>query len=231
MFEINIHAQVSKFEKTVSALAYKQLPFATAQAITGLAKQISLAEQLNERKVLDRPRPFTENAIGVVGASKARQTAKVYMKDITAKYLEPYEFGGKNVLNSRAVLTPIDAVKDLDQYGDLPRNWMAKLKGRKDIFIGPVTTKSGVINGVWQRSVATGARVSATKMTKKGVLRTARTRAKLNASGRLKLLVKFSDAHDAKQHLGWFVVAQQVIDKNVDKALGNALAKAIETAK
>jgi hypothetical protein len=231
MIQFNIKSNVDQVEKALSAFAYKQVPFATGRALTALAKAIVPAEQANERHVLDRPKPFTEGAIGVIGASTAKQTATVYMKDITARYLEPYEFGGKNVLNSRAVLTPIDAVADLDQYGNLPRNFLAKLKGRKDIFIGPVQTKSGLVNGVWQRSVAEGAAVPVTKLTKKGVLRTTKTRKRLNTTGKLQLLVKFTDAHDVKQHLGWFVVAKRIVDKGFNREFGKALAAAVSSAK
>lgn len=233
MLQLNVKSNVAAIEKKLSAFAYKQVPFATAQALTAIARVVTIEEKLNEHRILDRPKPFTDGAIGVIAATKARQQATVFMKDITAGYLEPYEFGGKNVLNagSRAVLTPIDATKELDDFGNLPRNFLTKLRGRKDIFIGPVQTKTGLINGVWQRSVATGAKVTVTKLTKKGTLRTTKTRKNLNTSGRLQLLVKFTDAHNVKQHLGWFDVAKRVIDKSFDREFGKALARAMATAK
>ena len=59
--------------------------------------------------------------------------------DTTARYLEPYEFGGHNVLDNKALLEPVGAVKDLDRYGNLPRNRMQPLKARDDV--GTVKTK------------------------------------------------------------------------------------------
>jgi hypothetical protein len=230
MLQINVQSNLKAIEKKLSAFAYQQVPFATAQALTALGQRIAGAEQANEAKVLDRPKPFTRNAIGVMRANKARMTATVFMKDITARYLEPYEFGGRNALNARALLKPIDAVEDLDQYGNLPRNFIKKMKGRSDVFIGAVKTKTGVINGVWQRTVEEGAAVQV-RREKVGVLKIGRTRKGLNTSGGLKLLVRFTEAHEVRQRLDWFGVAQRVVNKEFDREFGKALARAMATAR
>ena len=226
-FDINIRTNIKAFEKTVSAFAFKQLPFATALALTALAGEVKAAEEANEKKVLDRPKPFTTGAIGVRKANKARMEAIVFVKDITAAYLEPYQFGGKNVLNSKALLKPVGAVKDLDQFGNLPRNFLSKLKGRSDIYIGKIQTKRGLVNGVWQRVVQEGAAV--TMVTKTGKVR--KTRKGTNTSEHLVLLVKFEDAHPAKQYLDWFNVAKRAVEKNFNRQMGKALARAIASAK
>jgi hypothetical protein len=231
-FLINVKSNVRKVEQQINAFAFKQLPFAEAQAVTALARRIVPAEQENERKKLDRPKPFTQNAMGVVGAKKGSPTAIVYMKDITAHYLEPYQFGGRNVLNSKALLKPIDAVKDLDEFGNLPRNFLRKLKGRSDILIGPVKTKFGITNGVWQRSVSDEAKsVPVARVGKDGRVRMGKTRKGLNQTGHLKLLVKFTEAHPVKQHLDWFGVAEKVVAKHFNEEMGRALAKAIASAR
>jgi len=228
---VNIHTNLKAFQSKVSAAAYKQIPFATSQALTALAKDVQLAEQQNEAKVLDRPRPFTQGAVKVVPARKGSNTARVVMQDLTARYLEPYEFGGRNVLNGRALLKPIGATKDLDQYGNLPRRLLAKLKARGDVFIGKVKTKNGEVSGVWQRSVEEGASVPVTRNGKGGAPRIGKTKKGLNTGGRLKLLIKFEDAHAVKQNLGWFKVAESTVSRNFNKRMGAALAKAIATAK
>lgn len=224
---INIQTNIKAFEKKVSAMALKQIPFATAQALTAIAKTVVLAEQVNEKKVLDRPRPFTTGAIGVRKANKARMEATVFVKDITAAYLEPYQFGGNNKLNSRALLKPVEAVKDLDQFGNLPRNFLKKLIGRPDIFVGTVQTKVGPVNGVWQRDSSVDLELPL--VTRTGKVRKAKAR--LNTSGRLVLLVKFTDAHPAKQYLDWFNVAQRAVAKNFNREMGKALGKAIASAR
>lgn len=226
-FSINIKTNIDAFSKKISALAEKQLPFATAQALTAIAKTVVVAEQANEQKVLDRPRPFTTGAIGVIRANKARMEATVFVKDITAAYLEPYQFGGTNKLNSRALLKPVEAVKDLDQFGNLPRNFLRKLKGRKDIFVGTIQTKVGLVNGVWQRDSSVDLELPLT--TRTGKVRKAKAR--LNTSGRLILLVKFTDAHPATQFLDWFKVAERTVAKNFNREMGKALGRAIASAR
>lgn len=226
-YTLNIKTNIDAFSKKISALAYKQLPFATAQALTEIAKTVVAAEQLNEQKVLDRPRPFTTGAIGVVRANKARMEATVFVKDITAAYLEPYQFGGMNKLNGRALLKPVEAVKDLDQFGNLPRNFLKKLKGRKDIFVGTIQTKVGPVNGVWQRDSSVD--VELPLATRGGKVRI--PRARLNTSGKLVLLVKFTDAHPAKQFLDWFSVADRAVARNFNREMGKALGRAIASAK
>lgn len=226
-FDINIRTNIKAFEKQLSAFAFKQIPFATAQALTALANTVAIAEQDNEKKVLDRPRPFTTGAIGVVKANKARMAATVFVKDITAAYLEPYQFGGTNVLNGRALLKPVGAVKDLDQFGNLPRSFLKSLQGRADIFIGSIQTKVGPVSGVWQRSVQAGSAVAT--VTRTGKIR--RTRKATNNTGHLVLLVKFEDAHPVKQYLDWFKVADRTVAKNFNREMGKALARAIANAR
>jgi capsid protein len=180
---INIRTNVKEFERKVSAAAFKQIPFATAQALNAIAKQVIASEQKNEHAVLDRPRPFTTGAMTVRRATKVTMQATVFMRDITAAYLEPYEFGGRNKLNSKALLKPVEAVKDLDQFGNLPRNFLRKLKGRQDIFVGAVRTKAGVVHGVWQRDSSVD--VELPLVTRTGKLRTPKARMNNAGDGRL----------------------------------------------
>lgn len=226
-FSINVKTNIDAFSKKITALASKQLPFATAQALTAIAQVVVAAEQRNEQQVLDRPRPFTTGAIGVIRANKARMEATVFVKDITAAYLEPYQFGGSNKLNGRALLKPVGAIKDLDQFGNLPRNFLKKLKGRKDIFIGTIQTKVGPVSGVWQRDSSVDVEVPLA--TRTGKIRV--SKARLNTSGRLVLLVKFTDAHKATQYLDWFKVAERAVAKSFNREMGKALARAIASAR
>lgn len=230
-FDLNFKSNIDKFQRDISAFAYKQLPFATAQALTEVVRIVVTAEQQNEEKVLDRPKPFTKDALGVIRADKRTLVARMFMKDITARYLEPYQFGGRNVLNSRALLKPIEAVKDLDQYGNLPRNFLKKLKGRSDVFIGPVQTRSGPINGVWQRTVEPGSAIPVARIGKDGSVRVGKTRKNLNTSGKLHLLVRFTEPHEARQYLDWFGVAEKAAKRHFNAVMGRALARAIATAK
>ncbi|MDA5503284.1 hypothetical protein PGS44_17235, partial [Yersinia ruckeri] len=79
----------------------KQIPFAAAQALTSVARQIAAAQKVGMQRNLDNPTPFTVNSVGSFGARKDRLQARVFVRDIAAGYLEPFEFGGVHKLNGK----------------------------------------------------------------------------------------------------------------------------------
>jgi hypothetical protein len=235
MFTIDVRTNLRAFTRAMDAFASKQLPFATAQALSTLAQMAADAEKVNEAKVLDRPRPFPVNAIRVRRATKASQRAVVWMMDKTAEYLRPYQFGGLNRLNSRALLKPIAAVTDLDQYGNLPRGFTRSLKGRSDIFVGTVQTKNGPVDGIWQRATEQDApkplKTTVNAKTGRVTVRKVAGFVPQHQGRNLRLLVKFADAHPVRQNLDWFGVAQRTVVGNFNREMGRALARAIASAK
>jgi hypothetical protein len=48
----------------------KQIPFATAQAMTKVVRQIEVAQKTAFERHLDNPTPFTVKSVGSVGARK-----------------------------------------------------------------------------------------------------------------------------------------------------------------
>ncbi|MEO1354481.1 MAG: hypothetical protein AAFW48_01645 [Pseudomonadota bacterium] len=206
MLDISVRFDVKALQKSLDAIASKQLPYATAQAINAVAKQVQSAQRDNLAKVLDKPTPFTLNSIAVKGATKSSLTAVVYVKEIAAAYLLPYEEGGLNKLNARALIKPVD--QKVNQYGNLPRTTVKRLASKKGVFIGKVQTKSGEVDGVWQRTKATRGKKAG-----------------------LRLLVKFQDAHEARQRLGYRDLTRKVVGASFKRELGAALARAVATAK
>lgn len=209
MIEISIRTNIKALEKTLNDLAYKQLPFATAQALTALGRIVQGEEKKALPGVFDKPTPFTINSIGVIPARKDNLQATVFVKDIAAAYLAPYEFGGKNKLNSKALLKPIQ--QGVNQYGNLPRSKTAQLKAKANVFVGKVKGKGKggqEIDGIWQRVKAAKGRPAS-----------------------IKLLIRFTDAHDATQHMNYRQRAELLVRANFDREMGKALAKAIATAR
>jgi hypothetical protein len=206
MLTLSVKADIRKVAKALDDAARKQLPFATAQAINATAEKVRLAQRDNMREVLDEPTPFTLSSVAVKRATKANQVALVYVKPVAAAYLLPYEIGGKNKLNSKALLKPINA--KVNQYGNLPRNLVRRLASKPNTFIGKVQTKRGLIDGVWQRSK--------------------KTRGK--AAG-LKLMVEFTDAHETQQRLDYRGVGKRVVAATFMAELERAVAKALATAR
>lgn len=218
MFDVSVRTSFKEVERSLSSLARQQLPFAKAMAVTGLARRVQEAEQSAFGQVFDRPAPFTVKSVGVRAARKNDPTAVVFVKDIAAAYLEPFEFGGAHKTNGRALLNPKGA--QTNQYGNLPRNLVARLKSRADIFIGAIKTKSGeVVNGVWQRPAAAPA--MAGRRTPRGA----------NHTGQLKLLVRFTDPEPVTQHLDYRARAKRVIAAQFNAEFSSAMTKALASAR
>lgn len=225
---INMSSDLKKFSKGLDDFTKRQLPFATAKALTSVAKSIQAAEQKNLPAKLDKPTPFTVNSVRVKGARKNTPVAIVFVQDIAASYLEPFEFGGMHKLNNGAnsMFTPIG--QRVNQYGNLPRNKIEQLKSRPDVFVGAVKTKSGkVINGVWQRVTDTK---RVTLLNAKGRKLGGLNRAK-NGVGHLKLLIEFTPPKEVSQHLGWFELAKKIAKQEMPAALKRELAAALRSAR
>ncbi|MBN6728546.1 hypothetical protein [Burkholderia multivorans] len=227
---IRVTSNARDVYRGLNDLVRKQLPFAIAQGINRTALRVAEAEVKNLEDTLDNPSPFTRRSIGIKRARKNDPTAVVFMKDIAASYLQPYEVGGVHKLNSRALLNPKNI--RLNQYGQLPRGTLAMLKGRPDIFIGAVKTASGeTINGVWQRPTNT-ARVSLLNARGKRLGKLNKLDAsKNNGRGQLKLLIRFGDALPVKKRLNWGARARQIVDRWIDRDMQDALAAAMKTSR
>ncbi|AYX13022.1 hypothetical protein [Yersinia pseudotuberculosis] len=199
----------------------KQIPFATAQALTSVARQIVEAQKLGMQRNLDNPTPFTVNSVGSFGARKDRLQAKIFVRDIAASYLEPFEFGGQHKLNGQALLNP-KAIK-LNKYGNLARNKLAQLKGKPDVFIG----KIGDTSGVFQRKKGKKSK-KAKKRQKRSPNGVHRAREKQRSP---KLLIQFGDALAVKPTLGYFDRANSMAQALMPGALSLAIEQALNTAK
>lgn len=205
--DISVRADIAGITKALSALAEKQIPFATAMAINDVGKQVQAAERANIKETFPTATPFTVNSVGMIRASKGVPRAIIFVKDIAAGYLEPYEDGGRHMLNSRALLNPKDI--NLNQYGNIPKGKLASLRGRADVFIGGIKGKGGAtVNGVWQRIPAA-----------KGVPAT------------LKLIIRFGDALPVKERLHYRSKAQNIVSRGIGPAFERAMAKAMATAR
>ncbi|MCP1629633.1 hypothetical protein J2T25_002584 [Citrobacter amalonaticus] len=198
----------------------KQIPFATAQAMTKVVRQIEAAQRTAFERHLENPTPFTVKSVGSVGAKKNNLRAKVFVRDTAAGYLEPFEFGGEHKLSGSALLNPKNI--KLNKYGNLPRNKLSQLKAKPDTFIGDVDG----VNAVWQR------RKEKTKKRKKRAKRSPngsrRDRVKQRAP---KLLIRFGDALSVKTTLGYMDRANTMANALLPSALNQAIAEAIRTAK
>ncbi|WP_447908102.1 hypothetical protein [Serratia fonticola] len=199
----------------------KQVPFATAQALTAVARKIVDAQKTAFQRQLDNPTPFTVNSVRSFGARKSSLTAKVFVMDTAASYLDPFEFGGQHKLNSQALLNPKNI--KLNKYGNLTRNKMTQLKAKSDVFVGDI----GGSNGVWQRTKVKKGK-KGKKRRKRSANGTRQPRMKMPAP---KLLIQFGDALPVKPTLGYFERAQTMASALMPTELSRAMAEAMRTAK
>jgi len=224
VFKISVSDDIARLRKSLTDLEKRQLPFATANALTALAKNAQAAEKEAMPEVFDRPTPFTVNSVAVRGARKSNLEARVFIKDIAAAYLEPFEFGGNHKLlgSGRTWLNPKDKTQ-LNQYGNFSKTALKRLQARPDIFIGNIKTSSGeTIGGVWRRPPS--ARVTKVRGKRGSVVQG-------SPRGHLKLLVRFGDARPVKQHLEFGERAFEVVNDTFEREFEVAMNQAIATAK
>lgn len=199
----------------------KQIPFATAQAMTAVVRKIEDAQKVAMQRHLENPTPFTVKSVKSRGARKSDLKAKVFVMNTAAAYLEPFEIGGVHKLNGSALLNPKDI--KLNKYGNLPRNKLSSLKSKENTFIGDI---SGV-NGVWQRKKA--------KKGKKGRKRLQRspngTRRDRKKQPMPKLLIRFGDALSVEPVLGYQDRAMKMTQALLPQEINRAIAEAIRTAR
>lgn len=197
----------------------KQIPFATAQAITAVVREIAAAQKVALGRKLESPTPFTVNAVGSSGARKNNLRAKVYVRDIAAEYLEPFEFGGDHKLNSQALLNPKNI--KLNKYGNMPRNKLSQMKAKPNVFVGEVNG----VNAVWQRRKP---KKSKKKRAKRSTNGTRRLKPKQRSP---KLLVRFGDALPVEPVLGYMDRSRTMAEALMPSALSRAITDAIRTSR
>ncbi|MCG9537359.1 hypothetical protein [Providencia huaxiensis] len=198
----------------------KQIPFATAQALTSTARKIENAQKVALQRNLESPTPFTVKSIKSRGARKSDLRAKVFVMNIAAEYLTPFEEGGIHKLNGSALLNPKNI--KLNKYGNLPRNKLSSLKAKDNTFIGELNG----VNGVFQRKKAKKDR-KGKKRLKRLPNGTRRDRQKQTAP---KLLIRFGDALSVQPVLGYQDRSQRMalalLPEEINRALGEAMRSA-----
>jgi hypothetical protein len=236
MLDISITANIKQISKQLSDLAYRELPYATARALTQLAREVQAAERFDMESLFDKPKPFTLSSMRVFGATKDSQTAGVFTMDRAADYLSPFEDSGPHFLNpgQTELHVPVQAPKDAS--GNLRRNFERNRRGAPGIFFGVVKTKRGPVNGMWLRTVRYEVRHART-----GTARLARslnkgyTHTGLNGKPKivkgLKLLVEYKQNKPVKQHLEFHARAEKLVNQRFNAVFGRELALAISKSK
>ena len=144
-FSIDISHNIKQVQKQLTSIQRKQLPFATAKALTDTAKDAQRAVTRQIPQKLDRPTRFTLNAIGFKRATKRTLESVVFVKPIQAEYLKLQIDGGMRVVGGAGTGVPTRN-KKLNKFGNIPGRKSGLVKGKKQF----IATIRG-ITGVWQR--------------------------------------------------------------------------------
>lgn len=219
---IRLTSNIDDVERSLNTFVRDQIPFATSSTVNALAKLVNAGEVANLRATFRNPSPFTLRSVRTTPARKGNPEATVFIQATAEQYLLPYEDGGVHKLPGPALFNPKDI--DLNSYGQLPRGIMARMRGRKDIYIGVIQTSKGPVNGVWQRLDVSRSGGQRRKRAGRGSVHDKHL-------GALKLLIRFGDALPVTQHLNYANRGRQIVDRNFNREFGRALARAIATAR
>jgi hypothetical protein len=227
MYDIKVQTNLLRYR--FSEVAQKQMRFAASQAINATAALVKTGEVDNLKAVLDSPTPFTLKALALSKSSKKTLSATIFMKDRTAWYLEPYEEGGLTKLNpmdgtGTVQLKPEE--QPVNQYGNLPRFTTAKLKTKKNTFVGVPEGWKNAPRGIWQRFPYLKAKRR--KLMLRHQMRFGRTHQKQRAPI---LLIEFTAPHVATQRLEYQALAKKLVQRNFPPLFKSAMAKAMASAK
>lgn len=200
--KIDIRNNLADVERGLSDFARKQLPFAASLAINRALTDVQDNSVKRLRRVIDRPTPFTLRAFVIKRASKGRLSGSVFARPVQRDYLRLLETGGTREPDGKAILVP--GKIRLNKFGNIPRKGTARAAGRAGAFVGKAGRRDRA--GVWQR-IGKGRGRS------------------------LRLLVGFEDKARYAPRLGFGDVAQKTAQARLPKHLGDALARAIKTAR
>lgn len=238
--------------KNMDNMAKKQVPFATAKALTNTAQAVKEELIKEMTRVFDRPTPFTLNSLVVIMATKTNLKAEVQTKfppRLSQKqhYLEPQIKGGSReykefekalhcigVLPSDMTAIPGKGAK-LDAYGNMSRGEIVKILSYFKAF-GEQGYKANITEAKKKR-LAKGSKkkIGYTYI----VLRKPRGRLPAGIYQRfsfaignaLRLILIFTKKPTYKKRWMFNEIAQKVVTKEFMKKFSEAMEYAINTAK
>ena len=166
MIEINVQADIREATAWLNDVQRKQIPFATAKALTATAKLVQADLKRDMVAEFDNPSPYTRNSTYSTAATKTNPTATIGLKDkgmrvAPAKLLKEHFTGGLRggkpmerammalgALPSGWRAVPGQGLK-LDAYGNPNRNQVREI-------LGSLKNKSGVYKGRGKKMALVG---------------------------------------------------------------------------
>jgi hypothetical protein len=132
MIKVSLTDNFNALEMALIQLEQEQMPYATARALTDMAK---LGQAVITRDIPQLfgqggpPKPFTIASVVAKSATKDNLAAMVFIKDKQAAYLALEETGGTRQPKGRALLLPGSERAELhDVHGNIPEGLLRKLR-------------------------------------------------------------------------------------------------------
>jgi hypothetical protein len=141
--KVSVKADIKAVTRYLSSAQKRQLPFATKNALDGIAFLARKELRKQIVKKIDRPKPFTVNSFLVKKSKKTDLKSTVFIRDTVWDYFKYQIAGGTRKPSARLLPIPVNA----------PLNDFGNIKGRKR---GPKGKRQFVANirgtvGVWER--------------------------------------------------------------------------------
>ncbi len=147
---IKIKADFKKVKRWLTKVEKKQIPFATAKAITQTL-QIAKRDVIRQLNIdIDRPTSFTRRGFRVERAEKSTLTGRLFILPKQNEYLRFQIFGGLRLPKGQAITLP--PAKKMaggvrrDKFGNVPRAQRA----RQLLAKGAVSASFGGVAGIWK---------------------------------------------------------------------------------
>lgn len=209
---ITIKVDMKRARRFLSDVQKKQIPFATALAITNtlhIARK-DVVKQLE--KDIDRPVPWTKRGFRVIGAKKTLLTGKLFVLPSQNEYLFYQIEGGVRRPKGQALALPPakHASGDVrrNKYGNIPRTQQA----RAQISKGAISANIGGVAGIWK----------VPKKTKTG---------KVRKGQKLKLLLAYEKQAVYRPRFRFYERGKNSIRVNWPREFDKAFARAMRTAR
>ncbi len=212
MIQIKIKVETKQVRRFLRNVQKKQIPFATARAITQTLQvaQKDVLRQLD--KDIRNPVPFTRRGFRVDSADKKSLSGRLFILPKQNEYLQYLIFGGvrlpKGVALALRPAKPGPGRIKLNRFGNLPRSQMAKAQLARGAFSATL----GGVAGIWK----------APTKTKRG---------KLRKGSRLQLLLAYERQAVYRPGYRFFERGQNSIRVNWPRLFERSFRQALRSAR
>lgn len=247
--KFEVKTNVLDIQDILSDVAREQLPYASAAALTEMAKLIQKKELEVVGRVFDRPTPWTMNSLFIEPAKKQdwpKPVAQVYFKDFAPKgtaadaYLQPHVFGGtrkhkrsEKALIARGIMksseyTVPGAGAQLDAFGNIKRGDIVKILSDLRAFSEVGFNANRTQSKRSQTAAKKSGYIFAVVGGQRGIYRKRQT---VWGTGLTPILLFVEGAPRYRKRFAFFEIATNVMAAHYDDIFGRNLAKAIATSK